>query len=143
MNPNDLQKDGLDVTTLIIGAWQRMKYPGSDVTCCFEKDKFTWYIEEGGHRFKIEIPLTHVTKIEYAMDVYVHLSQPPFFFMKSDTQSWIQCSDFTENKQASHSLCHILKGPQLQQELFHLISEYPHLSKITTNVTRDNNPIIC
>lgn len=106
-----------------------MNYPGSDLTCCYIDNTFIWYIEESGHQFKIKIPVHHVTKINFNVDdVYLYLSRPPLFYMKSPEQQWVQCSDFTENKQASHYLCHVLKGQQLQKDFIHLILVYPHLS---------------
>lgn len=63
------------------------------------------------------------------------LSQPPMFFMDNNdgSISWIQCSDFTENTQASQCLQHTVKGvaQNLRQELQAIISADKRLEDIT------------
>lgn len=64
----------------------------------------------------MEIALDAVASIEYVAndcdvlaDVHFDMSEPPLFYMEKN-QEWIQCSDFTEGKQASRFFRHTLKG---------------------------------
>jgi hypothetical protein len=124
----------LNAETLTIGTWHRVNLPPSDLLCLFEiqQNALVWVINEGGGQFKIEIPLTHVTSIECLSlknepisDVHVYLSQSPLFYLDTPTEygrQWIQCSDFTEDKQASRYLVHTLRGsPELAQDLSSLV----------------------
>ncbi|KAL0145725.1 Homeodomain-like DNA binding domain-containing transcription factor [Mucor lusitanicus] len=132
-------------TTLTIGTWHRLKLHANDLICLYkaEQQAFVWFITEGGSRFKVETPLTSMLGIDYTpsvdnngdstSDIHFYMSQPPLFYMESqdDTEDqWIQCSDFTENKQASRYLRHTLKGTQLKQDLVNLMSKHEETSKL-------------
>ncbi|KAI8372869.1 uncharacterized protein BYT42DRAFT_518980 [Radiomyces spectabilis] len=127
-NDNDLH---LSVTTLTIGTWHRLKMSNSDLLCLFNPAQrvLAWHVVDSGCHFKIEIALDAVVSIQYTAcdvlgEVHIDLSESPQFFMQSqedpstDSQ-WIQCSDFTEGKQASHLYRHTVQGlaHQIKQEL--------------------------
>ncbi|KAI8884472.1 hypothetical protein K501DRAFT_247805 [Backusella circina FSU 941] len=128
-------KDGdfIKATTLMIGAWHRVKLNADDLICKFSQNQraFIWYIEENLSQFKIIIPLSLITQIENLSvpatteeesSIQFYLNHPPLFYMRSDDNKWVQCCDFTENQQGSMCLQHSLKGPtgQLKQELNNL-----------------------
>ncbi|KAI9478023.1 MAG: hypothetical protein EXX96DRAFT_650406 [Benjaminiella poitrasii] len=136
------QENQFNVTTLTIGTWHRLKLQSSDLVCQYQADQrtFMWYITEGGSRFKVKVPATHLVSIEFTpslgtngeptSDIHFYLTQPPLFYMeKPNEKEWIQCSDFTENKQASRYLRHTLKGPELKQDLVQLMSEREELRR--------------
>ncbi|EPB87283.1 hypothetical protein HMPREF1544_05904 [Mucor circinelloides 1006PhL] len=138
-------KNYFNATTLTIGTWHRLKLHSNDLICVYkaEQQAFVWFITEGVSRFKVEIPLTNMLGIEYTpsvdgngeptSDIHFYMSQPPLFYMESqnDTEDqWIQCSDFTENKQASRYLRHTLKGAQLKRDLVDVMNEREETSKL-------------
>jgi len=131
--------------SLTIGTWHRMKLQQADLLCSFDLSERTlsWHISDSGHCFKAEFSFDNVTSIKYNLCedgvsalMTVELSHPPMFFMDSNdmgTISWIQCSDFTENTQASQCLQHTVKGvaQSLRQELLAIITADKRLEDIT------------
>ncbi|KAI8081493.1 uncharacterized protein BX664DRAFT_340529 [Halteromyces radiatus] len=126
----------LNCTTLTIGTWHRLKLRVSDLLCVFKNNVFEWQIEDAGCHFKMEIPLSSVAGIEFVednnvlADVHFDISESPLFYMEtgsSENTSWVQCSDFTEGKQASRFFRHSLKGvsQHLKQDLMTLIEKCP------------------
>ncbi|KAI8876814.1 hypothetical protein K501DRAFT_261485 [Backusella circina FSU 941] len=154
INPSSIMMTGADdtnscnfnISALTVGTWHRVKLHSSDLICCYEKNvkRLVWYIAEGSCRFKIEIHLASVSSIEYVSlsateslaEVHVYMTQPPLFYMESasnenDTQ-WMQCSDFTENKQASRYMRHVLKGASktLKQDLIALVTQQEEMKSL-------------
>ncbi|KAI9313841.1 hypothetical protein BX666DRAFT_1974127 [Dichotomocladium elegans] len=153
MTTTTTKKSLLSATILTIGSWQRLKLRQDDLLCEYDADskQFTWYIEDNDARFKIQVSLEAVSTIEYVVDptdvladVHFDISELPLFFMRNNKQNtataknedidntsgdgeWVQCSDFTENKQASRFFRHTLRGVQhhLKQELVRLVDRYP------------------
>lgn len=140
----NLDNNYFNAATLTIGTWHRLKFHPDDLICLYKANEqaFIWFITEGGSRFKVEFPLTNLVSIEYTpslddnddsiSDVHFYMSQPPLFYMESPDGKegqWIQCSDFTENKQASRYLRHTLKGSQLKQDLLNLVNDKEDLRK--------------
>lgn len=132
------------VFSLTIGTWHRMKLQQADLLCSFNLNErtFSWHISDSGHCFKAEFSFDWVTCIKFSMCedgvsalMIFDLSQPPMFFMDNNdgSISWIQCSDFTENTQASQCLQHTVKGvaQNLRQELQAIISADKRLEDIT------------
>ncbi|ORZ26201.1 hypothetical protein BCR42DRAFT_341771, partial [Absidia repens] len=130
----------LNCTTLTIGTWHRLKLRASDLMCAFKNNKtFEWQIEDAGCHFKMEIPLSSVANIDFVpdnnvlADVHIDISESPLFYMETTTTaadgstSWVQCSDFTEGKQASRFFRHSLKGvaQHLKQGLMTLMDRCP------------------
>ncbi|SAM05117.1 hypothetical protein [Absidia glauca] len=124
----------LNCTTLTIGSWHRLKLRASDLLCTFRNHCFEWQIEDAGCHFKMEIPLTSVANIDFCQDntnhlladVHFDISASPLFYMETAGQ-WVQCSDFTEGKQASRFFRHSLKGvsQQMKHDLMVLMEQCP------------------
>lgn len=149
----------LNATTLTIGTWQRLKLRANDLTCVYDGESkiFSWQIADNGCRFKIDMALDAVSSIEFVdnpsdvlADVHFDISEPPLFYMeqkkinnekhqeekqqedKYDEKDWVQCSDFTEGKQASRFFRHSLKGVahHLKQELASLTENHPETQRL-------------
>ncbi|KAI9256271.1 hypothetical protein BY458DRAFT_480108 [Sporodiniella umbellata] len=139
----------LPITSVTIGAWHRFKLHTSDLMSVYEPEpgKFVWYIIERNAHFKVEIPASSLRKIEVyegllpirhasqpisyekQSEVRFHLCQIPLFYMRStdaSNDSWVQCTDFTEKKQALQHFQHTLKGESeaIKQSLFQLAQSY-------------------
>ncbi|KAI9315969.1 homeobox domain-containing protein, partial [Dichotomocladium elegans] len=102
----------LSATTLVVGTWQRLALNATDLMCTFSQNAFQWHICDGGLQFKIHIPVESLRAIEYSPDrdeVHIDLLEAPLFYMLTD-KVWTQCSDFSENRQASTYLRHTIKG---------------------------------
>ncbi|KAI8997041.1 hypothetical protein BDB01DRAFT_892645 [Pilobolus umbonatus] len=151
--PNDLY---LSATTLTIGTWHRLKMHETDLVCVYRPDTrtFAWHIVDGGCHFKMEVTQDAVSSIEFIMnehdtsaDVHFDISEPPLFYMESSTSApdqkkktdesnsslvWVQCSDFTESKQASRFFRHTLKGVShhMKQELLALINNHEETRRL-------------
>ncbi|CAO3610396.1 unnamed protein product [Cunninghamella blakesleeana] len=146
----------LNCTTLTIGTWHRLKLRASDLLCVFKENAFEWHIEDAGCHFKMEISLSSVASIDFVednnglADVHFDISESPLFYMETNnnnnnnnnnntndtttsssssttTTTWVQCSDFTEGKQASRFFRHSLKGvsQHLKQDLMTLMEKCP------------------
>ncbi|CAO3599695.1 unnamed protein product [Absidia cylindrospora] len=127
----------LNCTTLTIGTWHRLKLRASDLMCTFKDNKtFEWQIEDAGCHFKMDIPLSSVASIDFVQDnhvladVHFDISASPLFYMETTdgtNNNWVQCSDFTEGKQASRFFRHSLKGvsQHLKQGLMTLMDQCP------------------
>lgn len=129
----------LNCTTLTIGTWHRFKLRASDLLCIFNNNVFEWRIEDAGCHFKMEIPLSSVASIDFVedsnvlADVHFDISESPSFYMETTSTDaatgshWVQCSDFTEGKQASRFFRHSLKGvsQHLKQDLVMLMEQCP------------------
>lgn len=137
----------LNCTTLTIGTWHRLKLRASDLLCVFKNNAFEWHIEDAGCHFKMEISLSSVASIDFVednnglADVHFDISESPLFYMETtnnnnndnnnngntSSTTWVQCSDFTEGKQASRFFRHSLKGvsQHLKQDLMTLMDKCP------------------
>ncbi|KAI7900174.1 uncharacterized protein BX663DRAFT_518844 [Cokeromyces recurvatus] len=138
-NEDITQEQHLNATTLTIGTWHRLKLQSSDLICLYKFEQRTLYVE---------VPISNIVSIEFTpsslaatgvgeaitSDIHFYITQPPLFYMETrkekDEKEWIQCSDFTENKQASRYLRHTLKGPQLKQDLIQLMNKREELRKL-------------
>ncbi|KAF7731258.1 hypothetical protein EC973_000674 [Apophysomyces ossiformis] len=137
-SPNE---SSLTATTLTIGTWHRLKLRSNDLLCVYRPDQrvFAWHIADNGCQFKMEIQLNAVVSIECVAneadmmaDVHFDMSEPPLFYMNNDTKGWIQCSDFTEGKQASRFFRHSLKGlsHHMKQELLDLMNTHEETRRL-------------
>jgi hypothetical protein len=157
--PKDLY---LSATTLTIGTWHRLKMHETDLVCVYRPDTrtFAWHIVDGGCHFKMEVAQHAVSSIEMVLDegladVHFDISEPPLFYMESTSPvvvddkkkatkknnnteelqtspMWVQCSDFTEGKQASRFFRHTLKGVahHMKQELLTLINNHEETRRL-------------
>ncbi|KAG2177858.1 hypothetical protein INT43_003105, partial [Umbelopsis isabellina] len=151
--PSSLALSGqpFSVFSLTIGTWHRMKLHQADLLCSFRvpERSFGWHISDNGHCFKAEFSFDQVTSIKYTMCedgvsaiIIFELSHSPMFYMDStdmighsdgSSTGWIQCSDFTENTQASQCLQHSMKGvaQNLKAELQSILNVDKRLEGIT------------
>jgi len=120
---------------LTIGTWRRVSLNSTDLRCyCdFGEKKMAWFISDNSHQFKMEFPISAITGIEFlpiengiAGQLSFDLCQPPAFFMEVRVTAnpvWTLCRDFTEGKQASNILKHVLRGnaPTLKSQILGIL----------------------
>lgn len=127
--------------------------PAGDLTCLYDLStkSFTWTIADAGYRFKLVVPFVIVTAIHFRpspsttdspsgnpeSELSFELSQPPNFFMSvtgadKSQVSWTPCRDFTEAKQASTCLIHVIRGSTqlLHSQLTTLLQAEPSLAAL-------------
>ncbi|KAI8981036.1 hypothetical protein BDB01DRAFT_795089 [Pilobolus umbonatus] len=130
----------LSSEALQIGSWKRLSFNTGDLCCSFDKERrvFIWCIQDGTQRFKMEfheesvesiqfLPSKHIDKLRLEMKVLCHLIS---FYMELGTpDNWIQCRDYTEDKQASTVCLHELEGSSmaLKAEIELLVQESDYL----------------
>ncbi|KAG2217615.1 hypothetical protein INT45_004170 [Circinella minor] len=155
-NNNNNNNTSLNATTLTIGSWHRLKLRANDLLCVYQPERrmFAWHIADAGSLFRMEISLDAVASIEYIAgecdvlaDVHFDISESPQFYMMQQQQQqqqnnkdevstkeeqWVQCSDFTENKQASRFFRHSLKGVahHMKQELLNLMEKHDETRRL-------------
>ena len=153
-NNNNNNDTSLNATTLTIGSWHRLKLRANDLLCVYQSERrmFAWHIADAGSLFRMEISLDALASIEYIAgecdvlaDVHFDISESPQFYMQQqrqqhndkdevniDEEEWIQCSDFTENKQASRFFRHSLKGVahHMKQELLNLMDKHEETRRL-------------
>lgn len=126
----------LSASSLSIGTWYRFRLHASHLMCLYDSGQcsFIWYVTDNIYHFKMQIPLISIRFIEFVRnslsarhtdqtefyqkqsDVHFYICQPPLFYMRclsskdTDSEHWVQCSDFTEEKQASNHFKHTIKG---------------------------------
>ncbi|KAI8637929.1 hypothetical protein BD408DRAFT_436533 [Parasitella parasitica] len=115
----------ISAEALQIGTWKRMAFEPNDLSCQFDKETklFSWCIQDGISKFKMEFPQEFVQSIKLSplssrpgwarLEINVASAQQISFYMETPQQSWIQCRDYTEDKQASVIGLHQLDGPAL------------------------------
>ncbi|KAI8337701.1 homeobox domain-containing protein [Chlamydoabsidia padenii] len=141
-SPNNLTTGTINVNTVTIGTWHRMKISHQDLLCYFNSSTrtFEWYIRDSNYHFKMVISFDHVNSMGITIidngifaQMDLVLNEPPLFYMEiMDDSTWIQCSDFTEEMQATCHLHHTLRGlaSDLKQDLVGMASMDPHLCHI-------------
>ena len=115
-----------------------------DLIVFYSPDKctMTYYINNEQAGYKIEYPFAYIKNIYLENSegdpnkmggIVIELNRPPHFFMDSSptANGFYQCSDFTEDLQASHCLVHQLGGnPKvLSGQLAKLISLESFMSR--------------
>ncbi|KAI8346896.1 hypothetical protein EDC96DRAFT_468244 [Choanephora cucurbitarum] len=139
----------ISAEALQIGTWKRMAFDASDLLCLYNKEKkmFSWCIRDGLSRFKMDFPQQAVQKITLQpletragwarIELHVLNTQQIAFYMEvqSSQNHWIQCRDYTEDKQASVISVHQLDGPALalKAELDTLAKDDSYLASIIIN----------
>lgn len=113
--------------------------------------KFTYYINSSASGFKIEYAIATITKIDLRyLDngsrelgrAVINLLRPPIFHMEVPlTGGWKQCTDFSENQQATAVLTHAIVGPydQLKKSLTELASTYKETIGLMTFEDLEDN----
>ncbi|CAG8598203.1 23984_t:CDS:1 [Gigaspora rosea] len=114
----------------------------TDLLCYYAipQNTFTYHITNDNTQFKMEFPLTDITSIEYRPidDIYsqiaVEVKDPPHFYMEASHGGWNMCKDFTEDRQATRHMRHVMKGRAIimKPQLMKLMQDEPNLAKIVT-----------
>ncbi|CAO0799137.1 unnamed protein product [Mucor circinelloides] len=134
----------ISAEALQIGTWKRMTFEPNDLSCHFNRDSklFSWCIQDGISKFKMEFPQEFVQSIKLSpltsrpgwarLEMNVLSTQQISFYMETPQQQWIQCRDYTEDKQASIINLHQLDGPALalKAELESLSQENDYLATL-------------
>ncbi|KAL6409982.1 Homeobox protein HOY1 [Ilyonectria robusta] len=113
----------LTCRSISIGTWTRVGQNTMDLIIFYSPDKctMTYYINNDQAGYKIEYPFSHIKNIFLENNeadpsnqggIVIELSRPPNFFMDlfPAANDYIQCSDFTEDLQATQCLVHHLGG---------------------------------
>lgn len=113
----------ISAQALQIGTWKRMGFESTDLLCEYDKQKktFSWSIQDGPSRFKMEFNHTCVKHIIlHPLENRMGWGRLEFSLLPSEISfymqvkpDWIQCRDYTEDKQASSITLHQLDGPFL------------------------------
>ncbi|KAI8366911.1 hypothetical protein BD560DRAFT_400483 [Blakeslea trispora] len=129
------QTYNLSVQNLQIGSWKRV----SDLSCHVDLSarKLIWLIGDDQQSFRIEVSLSLVQFIRsyalegvYKLEFYLNSPDQVKFFMTVDG-AWVQCHDFTQDKQASSETVHTLEGfSLLQNELMDILMQAPELQSL-------------
>lgn len=139
----DLAVPGIvSANALTIGTWHRMKITPQDLLCHYlpVERVFSWHIRDSNYHFKMMVSFDSVLSIDLdtldddvSAEIHLDLSDPPLFFMETTDATWIQCSDFTEAMQATHTLRHSIRGlaVDLRQDLLNIASIDDALCQIT------------
>lgn len=132
----------ISAEALQIGTWKRMGFESSDLVCQFDKQKkcFNWCIQDGPSRFKMELNQSSVKKMQLLplegragwarLEITVASNEISFYMEVAP--EWVQCRDYTEDKQASNITLHYLDGPALalKAELDLLKKENQYMASI-------------
>ncbi|EIE87766.1 hypothetical protein G6F46_006990 [Rhizopus delemar] len=131
----------IPVTMLRIGTWARFASLISenqyDLVCFGDSHQLNWQIQDGGHHFRIHVDYHQVKQIRLSHaqldlgQLEIEVADSLFSMKRIGTDpDWIQCGDFTENRQASVDTVHVLQGDhnQLRHCLLELIAQAPHLA---------------
>mgnify|MGYP001100986003 CR=1 FL=1 len=113
--------------SLTIGSWRRIGQNAMDLVIFYSPEKacMTYYINNDSAGYKIEYPFSYIKNITLESGdqpqrnglpprpggLVVELNHPPLFYMdSSNSGGFYQCSDFTEDQQASQIMIHHLGG---------------------------------
>lgn len=121
--PNYTNTQKISAEALQIGTWKRMGFEPNDLICEFDKEKnsFSWCIQDGLSKFKMEFNQSNIEKIQLSplegragwARLEIELNTLDISFYMEVTPNWVQCRDYTEDKQASNIKLHYLDGPAL------------------------------
>lgn len=145
------QRFNLSAQTLEIGSWKRV----CDLHCQIDLGTrtLTWCIGDDQQKFKIDINLNLVQYIKASQHrLEFYLSSPlqlKFFMTTTSSDTWIQCHDFTQDKQASLENVHVLEcfNNTLQVEFMEVLMQAPELQSLvieedTTPANMGNNLLL-
>lgn len=134
------QKYNLTAQTLQIGTWKRV----CDLHCHMDLSTRTliWCIGDEQQSFRIDIKLNLIQFIRMQSNSMTNTNKLEFFlsspdqvkfFMTTptDANTWVQCHDFTQDKQASSENVHVLEGfSLLQAEFMEILMQAPDLQSL-------------
>ncbi|CAJ0837752.1 2018_t:CDS:2 [Entrophospora sp. SA101] len=137
--------------TLTIGTWRRILtiQEPKDLLCYYTlpQDLITYHITNDNTHFKMEFPFIDITSIEYrpidesTSQLAIEVKDTPRFFMESPHGKWNMCKDFTEDRQASRHMRHVIKGRSafMKPALIKLMQDNSDLAKVVTILDSPNN----
>ncbi|CAB4478883.1 uncharacterized protein OCT59_025992 [Rhizophagus irregularis] len=125
---------------LTIGTWHCILTMSSLCYYTLPQNILTYHITNENIEFKMEFSLSDVFSVEYQpidniySQIIIEVKESPSFYMKSNYSEWNTCKDFTEDKQASRHMIHILKGCSIliKPQLIKLMQDDPNLAKVVT-----------
>ncbi|KAI8071111.1 uncharacterized protein B0P05DRAFT_549638 [Gilbertella persicaria] len=139
------QTYNLSVQNLQIGSWKRV----SDLHCHVDLSARTliWSIGDDQQSFRIEINLnlvqfirTHNLGSLYKLEFFLSSPSQVKFFMTVDG-TWVQCHDFTQDKQASSENVHVLEGfSLLRDEFMDILMQAPDLQSLVIEEEKEEQP---
>jgi len=166
-NNNNTVISVIPCETLTIGSWRRILTMSSptDLLCYYTlpQNIFTYHITNENTQFKMEFPLSDIFSVEYRpiddihSQIAIEVKDSPSFYMESTHGGWNMCKDFTEDRQASRHIRHVLKGRAMlmKPQLIKLMQDDPNLAKVVTimdtpapsdplspDMDQDNNNVI-
>lgn len=153
----------LPVSVLRVGSWTRFAHASPnthhrewDLVCYGNptEREFVWRVQAEGHQFQIQINFDDIHHLRLSQQIQVETGElvgqidlevrlPLKFTMSQQQEQWIQCGDFTQDKQASVDGLHVLQGSHdaFKRALLDLISLAPDLAtKISVNPIVDMPP---
>ncbi|CAG8520036.1 3137_t:CDS:2 [Ambispora gerdemannii] len=128
--------------TLTIGTWRRISTTPTDLLCYYtlQQKLFTYHITNNNRHFKMEFPLSEITAVEFrpidnvSGQIVIEVRDPPNFFMEGAHGQWTMCTDFTEDRQATRHMRHVMKGRSevLKKQVFKFTQDDAQIAKVTT-----------
>jgi hypothetical protein len=130
--------------------------PPNDLSCFFslQEKTFSWHITDTNTRFKLVIPFSAITLLEFVIVspssspqengnkaseegvLTISINQTPSFFIEANIQGrriWSPCKDFSEQKQASSATKHVLRGRPgvMRSQVLSLVHSDAQLQKVS------------
>ncbi|KAG1496393.1 hypothetical protein G6F46_006490 [Rhizopus delemar] len=132
----------LAAQTLQIGTWKRV----CELNCKLDVSTRTliWCIGDGNqqHKFRMDISLDLVQFIrmkDNTLEIFISTPELIQFYMSnvSPKTEWIQCHDFTQDRQGSSENLHVLTGCYLQSEFMEVVTQIPELQSLLIKSDED------
>ncbi|KAH8821376.1 hypothetical protein F5884DRAFT_850607 [Xylogone sp. PMI_703] len=114
--PSRVKIQHLSCRSVSIGSWRRVGQNTLDLIVFYspEVSCMTYFIYADSRGYKIEYRFSYMDDIQLDRDngaLIVKLNHPPNFYIEgSEFNTFFQCGDFTEGRQASQVLTHYLEG---------------------------------
>ncbi|KAI7869594.1 uncharacterized protein EV154DRAFT_540830 [Mucor mucedo] len=126
------QRYNLSAQTLQIGSWKRV----SDLNCQIDLQGRTlqWTIGDEQQQFRIDINLNlvqFIKKSQHRLEFFLSSPLELKFYMTTQ-EVWVQCHDFTQDKQASIENVHVLESMDdlLHIEFMEILMQAPELQSL-------------
>lgn len=123
--------------TLQIGSWKRV----CDLNCHLDLTtrRLVWCIGDDQQSFRMDINLNlvqfirvHRSTTSYRLEFFLSSPGQVGFFMTTAQDTWIQCHDFTQDRQASLENVHVLEdfSQLLETEFMEILMQAPDLQSL-------------
>lgn len=153
---NESNQYRISVEALQIGTWKRMSLQPHDLECFYDRHLrcMVWRIQDGLQRFKMHIKVESIEKVQLdpllerlgwaRLSLTVIQPETICFYMEEGAgpgyagaggESWTQCRDFTQDRQATSVHLHYIDGPALalRAEWMRLVAHDQHLQDLFQN----------